>query len=176
MSINVPQSLLNVSNGVKVQVDMAKFSDKQLKNIARYVTNLSVPNSNVATAHVAQGIIDYLKVPYFKTSEDFVAWHYIPHTHPIFEKAYGAITVALLGADQQMHWWYADKLKYTKRDIENKATHGSIHMYGDLIDEKVKKEIMDMTNYKHELSSEANEFIENILTRKIQFFDMDYAG
>ena len=176
MSINVPQSLLNVSNGVKVQVNMAKFSDKQLKNITKYVTNLSVPNTNVATAHVAQGIIDYLKVPHFTTRADFIGWHYIPHSHPIFEKMYGAVTVALLGADADNHWWYVDRLKMTKRDIENKTTHGSIHMYGDLIDEKVKKEIWDMASYKHELSPEANEFIENILTRKIQFFDMDYAG
>lgn len=176
MSINVPQSLLDVSNGVKVQVNMAKFSDKQLKNIAKYVTNLSVPNTNVATAHVAKGIIEYLKVPHFTTRSDLIAWHHIPHTHPIFETMYGAITVALLGADEDNHWWYVDRLKSTKRDIENKRPHGNIYLYGDLIDETVKKQITDMTSYKHELSPEANEFVENILTRKIQFFDMDFVG
>jgi hypothetical protein len=49
-------------------------------------------------------------------------------------------------------------------------------MYGDLIDESVKKQISSMATYKHELSTEANDYLENVLTRKLQYFDMEFRG
>lgn len=176
MSINVPQSLLNVSRGVKVAIDMSKFSDRQLKNIAKYVKNLNVPSTNSATSHVAQGLISYLKVPYFKTREDWISWHHIPHEHPIFEAMHRAITVALLTPETNSGWWYAERLKDTKKAIEGKHTIGQVYMYGELIEESVKKQISSMATYKHELSTEANEYLENILTRKVQYFDMEFRG
>jgi len=174
MSINVPQSLLNVSKGVKLEVDMSKFSDKQLKNIGKYVKTLKLPNTNSATAKIAKGLVDYLKIPHFLTSGNHVEWHHIPHEHPIFEKIIGAISVALLMPEQ--HWWYADRLKETKRNIENKYAIGSINMWGDNIDEKVKKEIVSMATYKHEMSPQAEEMLENLLTRKVNTFEMYYRG
>lgn len=174
MSINVPQSLLNVSNGVKLEIDMSKFSDKQLKNIGKYVKTLKIPNTNSATAKIAKGLVDYLKIPHFLTSGNHVEWHYIPHEHPIFEKLIGAISVALLMPEQ--HWWYSDRLKETKRGIENKHKIGSINMWGDNIDEKVKKEIVSMATYKHEMTPQTEEMLENLLTRKVNTFEMYYKG
>jgi hypothetical protein len=97
MSINVPQSLLNVSNGVKLvskSLDMSKFTDKQLKNIGKYVKTLKIPNTNSATAKIAKGLVDYLKIPHFVANHRYIEWHHIPHSHPIFEKMVGAISVA----------------------------------------------------------------------------------
>lgn len=174
MSINVPQSLLNVSNGVKLEIDMSKFSDKQLKNIGKYVKTLKIPNTNSATAKIAKGLVDYLRIPHFLTSGNHIEWHHIPHEHPIFEKIIGAISVALLMPEQ--HWWYSDRLRETQRAIENKHAIGSINMWGDNIDEKVKKEIVSMATYKHEMSPQTEEMLENILTRKVNTFEMNYKG
>lgn len=174
MSINVPQSLLNVSNGVKLEINLSKFTDKQLKNIGKYVKTLKIPNTNSATAKIAKGLVDYLKIPHFLSNGHYLEWHYIPHEHPVFEKMYGAISVALLMPDQ--HWWHADRLRETKRAIENKHTIGSINMWGDNIDEKVKKEIVSMATYKHEMTPQAEETLENLLTRKVSTFEMYYNG
>lgn len=174
MSINVPQSLLNVSNGVKLEIDMSKFSDKQLKNIGKYVKTLKLPNTNSATAKIAKGLVDYLRIPHFLTNGNYIEWHHIPHEHPIFDKLIGAISVALLMPEQ--HWWYSDRLRETQRAIENKYAIGSINMWGDNIDEKVKKEIISMATYKHELSPQAEEMLENLLTRKVNTFEMNYKG
>lgn len=174
MSINVPQSLLNVSNGVKLEIDMSKFSDKQLKNIAKYVKTLKIPNTNSATAKIAKGLVDFLQIPHFVSSGRFVEWHHIPHEHPIFEKMIGAISVALLMPEQ--HWWYSDRLRETQRAIEDKHAIGSINMWGDNIDDKTKQEIISMATYKHKLSPQAEETLENLLTRKVNTFEMYYRG
>jgi hypothetical protein len=78
MSINVPQSLLRVSNGVKLEIDMSKFTDKQLKNIGKYVNTLKLPNTNSATAKIAKGLVDYLKIPHFVANHRYIEWHHIP--------------------------------------------------------------------------------------------------
>jgi hypothetical protein len=174
MSINVPQSLLNVSNGVKLEINMNKFTDKQLKNIGKYVKTLKLPNTNSATAKIAKGLVDFLKIPHFLTNGNYIEWHHIPYDHPIFEKLYGALSVSLLMPDQ--HWWYADRVREAKRAIENKHAIGSVNMWGDNIDETVKKEIISMATYKHEMSPQAEEMLENLLTRKVTTFEMTYNG
>jgi hypothetical protein len=174
MSINVPQSLLNVSNGVKLEVNMSKFSDKQLKNIGKYVKTLKIPNTTSATAKIAKGLVEFLKIPHFVTSSRHIEWHHIPHSHPIFEKMIGAISVALLTPEQ--HWYYSDRLKETKRAIENKHTIGNISLWGDNIDDEVKKELASMATYKHEMTPQAEEMLENLLSRKVKTFEMYYNG
>jgi hypothetical protein len=174
MSINVPQSLLNVSNGVKLEVNMSKFTDKQLKNIGKYVKTLNIPNTTSATAKIAKGLVDFLQIPHFVTSSRHIEWHHIPHSHPIFERMIGAISVALLTPEQ--HWYYSDRLKDTKRAIENKYAVGNISLWGDNIDDEVKKELASMATYKHEMTPQAEEMLENLLTRKVKTFEMYYNG
>ena len=174
MSINVPQSLLRVSNGVKLEIDMTKFTDKQLKNIGKYVNTLKLPNTNSATAKIAKGLVDYLKIPHFVANHRYIEWHHIPHSHPIFEKMVGAISVALIGPEQ--HWWTVDRMKETKRAIEDKHSTGNLNMWGDAIDENIQKELVIMATYKHEMSPQAKEMLDNILTRKVNTFEMYYKG
>ena len=174
MSINVPQSLLNVSNGVKLEVNMSKFSDKQLKNIGKYVKTLKIPNTTSATAKIAKGIVSYLKIPHFLINGYHLEWHYIPHNHPIFEKMLGTISVALIAPEQ--HWYYSDRLKDTKRAIENKHAIGNLSLWGDSIDDSIKKELKDMATYNHQMTPQAEEMLENLLTRKVKTFEMYYNG
>ena len=174
MSINVPQSLLNVSNGVKLEINMAKFTPIQLKNIGKYVKTLQIPNSTSATAKIAKGIVDYLKIPHFVTSKRHIEWHHIPFDHPIFDKMIGAVSVALLMPDQ--HWWSSDRMKDTKLAIEKKRPVGNISLWGDTIDEQVQKELLSMATYKHEMSPQAEELLDNLLTRKVNTFEMYYNG
>jgi hypothetical protein len=42
----------------------------------------------------------------------------------------------------EQHWYYSDRLKDTKRAIENKHTIGNISLWGDNIDDAVKKELV----------------------------------
>lgn len=174
MSINVPQSLLNVSKGVKLEIDMHKFTDKQLKNIGKYVKTLKVPNTTSATAKIAKGLVDYLKIPHFLINGNYIEWHYIPHEHPIFEKMLGVISVALIAPEQ--HWYYTDRLRESKRAIENKHAIGNINLWGDTVDEAIKKELKDMATYKHQMTPQAEEMLENLLTRKVKTFEMYYNG
>ena len=174
MSINVPQSLLNVSNGVRLEINMSKFSAIQLKNIGKYVKTLKIPNTNSATAKIAKGIVDYLKIPHFVTSRRHIEWHHIPYDHPIFDKIIGAVSIAILMPDQQ--WWSADRMKATKSYIESKSPIGSLSLWGDTIDAQVQKELLCMATYKHEMSPQAEEMLENLLTRKVNTFEMYYKG
>ena len=132
------------------------------------------PNTNTATAKIAKGLVDYLRIPHFLVSGNHIEWHHVPYEHPIFQKIIGAISVALLGPEE--HWWYVDRLKYAKKCIEEKHSIGSVNMWGDIIDEKVKEEIISMAVYKHDMTPQEEEILENILTRKVNTFEMKYTG
>jgi hypothetical protein len=63
-------------------------------------------------------------------------------------------------------------MKETK-DMKDKITD---YFLDFIKKDEVKKELASMATYKHEMTPQAEEMLENLLTRKVKTFEMYYNG
>jgi hypothetical protein len=69
MGIHIPQTLLDVSETIKVKIKLSRITDRQIKNVVRQVKSGYVPlYANSATAHIARHIVAKFDVPWKRST------------------------------------------------------------------------------------------------------------
>jgi hypothetical protein len=113
MGIHIPQTLLNVSEEIKVKIKLSRITDRQIKNIVRQVKAGCVPTyANSATAHITRHIVSKFDVPCVKWSSWRIYSHKIPSTHPLWDAIPSAVAMSKLECKPEDRDWY-------EKDYEN---------------------------------------------------------
>ena len=163
MSINISVSLLRKAKGLYIDMDMNKFTDRQIKNITKQIRKQSISHGNAATNHIAKFIIDKFKVPHFNVSSHHIQWSDIPQDHEFYEVGLGMVSVARLSDSHSS--WYKEQLDDAYVMLSTKTVRGSVGLY--YMDDAIKEKLKQVSTINLPLSNEVNEFLQQLENREI---------
>lgn len=130
MGIHIPQTLLNVSEEIKVKVRLDRITDRQIKNIVRQVKAGYVPlYANSATAHIARHIVNKFDVPCVKWSSYRIHTHKLSPDHPIWEAIPQAVALSKLEVSAEDMNWYAKDYDEMLRKAQDRTKDISLSHY-----------------------------------------------
>jgi len=172
MSYNVPESLLRVSKSLTLMMDVSVLTDKQIKNIVKYVTNGALPNGNSATATIARTVIKKYKLAHFKYDNYGVSWFGIPPDVPFFDTIKKYASLAKL--DPELKGWYANANDDLIRYGDQKPSEGSASYY--CVGDDMKKHVRKEFKIRHTLPTEAQAFLTKLTNREIGTLPLTLYG
>lgn len=172
MSYNVPESLLRVSKALTLTMDISVLTDKQIKNIVKYVTNRAFPNGNSATATIARTVIKKYDLAHFKYDNYGVSWKGVPPDAPFFETAKRYASLAKL--DPERSGWYPSGLETLIKNGEDKPSEGHASYY--CVGDDMKKHVRKTFKLNVPLPEEAQAFLTKLTNREIGTLPLTLYG
>lgn len=175
MGIHIPQTLLNVSEEIKVKVRLDRITDRQIKNIVRQVQSGFVPKwANSATAHITRHLVNKFNVPCVKWSSYRVNTHNLPTTHPIWDALPAALALSKLESSDRSEWY--------KREMEDliessqSRTH-DVRFSTYLIGEEGKKQVLKAAkSYVVPSDHPVQAFLTKLVNREIEYIEMETSN
>ena len=169
MATYLRQEIQQYTKSVKLEMDFNLFSDRQIKNIIKYLRNGNIPRTHSATTIVAKWLLKKYPMPHFRYGNWWTNWSDIPNGHPFFERLLGVASLAKINAD-------AYNQKHIEADIE-KATKqeptGELRTYAyDKHYVKQLKEVMVQQNF---ISGELDEFLTKLQNRTLGVMEVDFV-
>lgn len=130
MGIHIPQTLLNVSEEIKVKVRLDRITDRQIKNIVRQVKAGYVPlYANSATAHIARHIVNKFDVPCVKWSSWRIQTRNISPTHPLWDAVPQAVALSKLETKPEDAQWYQADFEHILKQVSDRNKDISLSHY-----------------------------------------------
>lgn len=170
MGIHVPQTLLNVSEEVKVKIKIDKLTDRQLKNIARQVKAGYIPAyANSATAHIARHLVDVFSVPCIRWSSWRLDATNIPTDHPIYDAVINAASMSKLEDTERASWYKGDLDAVMEQAGKKDTLRVSMYLFSEtgrkMLAEAGKKGVVTPDNSVHA-------YLDKLLNREIDYVEI----
>jgi hypothetical protein len=130
MGIHVPETLLRVSEEIKVKVRLDRITDRQIKNIVRQVKSGYVPlYANSATAHITRHIVNTFDVPCVKWSSWRIQTRKLTQTHPLWDAIPQAVAMSKLETSAEDMQWYQKDFDQVLDMISDRTKDVSLSHY-----------------------------------------------
>jgi len=169
MSINVSTSLLKHATYLKLSMDIATFTDKQLKNIVKQVSTGSISTGNSATSRLAREIAHKMDSPFVSHDDWKVSFKELEPTSPLYDAIEQAVALSKLevrGTD-----WYKSQMASALTLVENKAPAGTVHIY--FMPKECKKLVRDSAKATVPSDHNVHAYLAKILNREIGTIELD---
>lgn len=171
MGIHIPQTLLNVSEEIKVKVKVSRLTDRQLKNVAKQVKAGFIPlYANSATAHIARHLVKAYDIPCIKWSSWRLQTHNLSDDHPIYEAMEKAVAMSKIEKQDPSKWWADDIDKAMALAKQKGNLYVSMYMFTPT-GEKILKDACKGGSIPAD--NPVHQYLDDLLNRRIEHIDME---
>ena len=168
MATYLREEIQRYTKTVKLELDFNRFSDRQIKNIIKYLRKGNVPRSNSATTVVAKWLLKKYPMPHFRYSKWWSDWKDIPNGHVFFKTLLGLASMAKINADVYDQ-------RHLEADIESATAQkasGSFKTYS--YDKHLLKQLKDSMVQENFISGELDEFLTKLQNRTLGIVEVEF--
>ena len=169
MATYLRQEIQKYTKSVKLEIDFNLFTDRQIKNIIKYLRNGNIPKTHSATTVVAKWLLKKYPMPHFRFGNWWSSWRDIPNGHTFFETLQGIASLAKINSD-------AYDIRHIEHDLElasKQAPSGEIRAY--TYDKHQMKQLKDAMVQKNFISGELDEFLTKLQNRTLGVMEVDFV-
>jgi hypothetical protein len=162
------EEIQKYTKSVKLEIDFNLFTDRQIKNVIKYLRKGNIPKSQSATTVVARWLLKKYPMPHFRYSKYWAEWKDIPNGHPFFETLLGTASMAKLSADNY-------DIRYYETDIKHATAQnscGSFKTYA--YDKHLLKPIKDSMVQENFISGELDDFLTKLQNRTLGVVEVEF--
>jgi hypothetical protein len=168
MSINVPSFLLRHANSLKLSIQVASFSDRQLNNIAKQVLTGQISRGESATSRLALHIAKEYDSPHILLCSWSIRYNDLETTHPLFDAMIQGCALTKL---EDTKSWYTNSITETMNDAEKRMPSGSFQTYW--LSTEAKKHIKKAAKVTVPDDHQVRGFIAQLLNRELDTIELD---
>jgi hypothetical protein len=168
MATYLRQEISSYAKSITVEIDFNKFSNRQIKNMIKYIRNGHVSKGDSATSTIVRWVFKKYSMPHFLYGRWWSDWKDIPNGHAFFETLKGVASVAKLTADNY------DSNRIAEDIINADAQKPSGDMRMGSYEEHAVKQIKESMIIKNELPDEVNTFIDKLQNKTLGVVPVDF--
>lgn len=168
MATYLRQEISNYATSIKVEIDFNKFSDKQIKNMIKYIRSGHVSKGDSATSTIVRWLFKEYSMPHFLYGNWWTDWKNIPNGHSFFKTLKEVASVAKITADSYDTRRIEEDL--ISADEQKPSGEMRIGSYDDQLMQQLKKSM----TIESELPDEVKTFIEKLQNRTLGVIPVDF--